>query len=131
MRKPYFWKRRGAWYVNADDGRHIRLHEEEKKAHLLWAEMQATENPDTELVQFFVLAENFLGWSKNRISEKTWQGNSSFLVSFCSHDGGGRLVVRDKKPWHVTKWLDANKTWDSPDTQREAMAAINAACDVP
>jgi integrase len=124
MRKPYFWRQRGAWYVNTTDGRHVRLHEDEKKAHLLWAEMQATENPDSPTVQFFVLAENFLGWSKNRISDKTWRGYSAFLVSFCAYKNGGHLLVRDMKPFHVTRWLEANKSWDSPDTQRAAIAAV-------
>lgn len=38
--KPWFWKARGAWYVQVD-GKQIRLHENERKAHAAYHHLMA------------------------------------------------------------------------------------------
>ncbi|MEX2176195.1 MAG: hypothetical protein WD872_17670 [Pirellulaceae bacterium] len=84
MRRPFFWKARGAWYVKTNDRRNVRLSEDEDAALKVWAEMVAASSPESPTAPVAALAENFLRWAKAGVAKKTYRGYSDYLVSFCN-----------------------------------------------
>lgn len=124
MQKPYFWKRRRAWFVKSEDNKsQIKLHEDEATAYTIWQEMQAVGSPQSPNVTMMVIAETFLDWAEKNVTKKTYRGYADLLDSFCGHSGN--VTVRELKPYHLTRWLDAkSSTWKSPDSVRAAIGAV-------
>jgi hypothetical protein len=46
VRRPFFWKARGCWYVKSADRRNIRLHPEEAIARQMWQQMLRPDGPE-------------------------------------------------------------------------------------
>ena len=110
MRKPYFRKDRGAWFVKTPNGRsQIRLHEDQSTAFKIWGELCAVAHPEAIDSTMAAIAENFLRHAKANVAAKTYRGYSDALVSFCNRHG--RRKVRELKPYDVTRWLDGKPTW--------------------
>src|SRR5436190_2354629 len=110
MRKPYFRKDRGCWFVKTADGRsQIRLHEDEAQAHRIWQEVVAAERPESPQAPVAAIVENFLRHAERHIAHSTYSSYAYYLADFCGRHG--LTLVRDLKPYDVTKWLDSKSKW--------------------
>lgn len=129
MNKPFWWKARGAWFVKVAR-KNQRLHEDEKEAYEIWGEMQKVAAPESPVVTFVVLADHFLEWAKKNNRTKTFKWRKDFLLSAAKSFGDEQ--VRNLKPFHVSRWLDTEPTWNS-ETHRGAIASVkrclNWACE--
>lgn len=122
MRKPYYRKDRGAWYVKTGNGRsQIRLHEEETKAYEVWRELQQVGRPDDLNAPLFSLAENFLAWAEKHIGSSTYDAYVYYLADFCNVKG--HAAARTIKPHDVTKWMASHTAW-GVSSQRAAITAV-------
>lgn len=125
MRRPFWWKQRACWYVKSA-GRNIRLDPDQDKAKKLFGEMVAAERPESPLAPFAAIADAFLAHAKANVALKTYLGYSKFIVSFCRLYKDTR--ARELKPFHVTRWLEKQVTWNS-ETKRGAIAAVKRVCN--
>lgn len=123
MRKPFYWKARGAWYVKAERGRaNIRLHEDEKEAYKLWQQMVALENPGAALVPLFSLVENYLKHTRGTIGDAQFIRTGKYLTSFCQKHG--QTPAKNIKPHDITTWIAANKKKWGAWSNRAAIASV-------
>lgn len=110
MRKPFYRRDRGCWYVKTPNGNNqVRLQEDESEAYRIWNEMMQTERPEVPNATVAVIAENFLQHCERRIKASTLSSYSRYLTEFC--DLCGRMPVRELKGLHVIKWLHDTPTW--------------------
>lgn len=121
MRKPFYWKSRRCWYVKGEDRKNIRLDPDEKKAAKLWAEIADADRPESPTAPVDSIVEAYLNHALKTVAETTYDGYSFYLVRFCKLYGTDR--VRELKPLHVTRWLDANPGW-GVSGQRAAIATV-------
>lgn len=126
MRKPFFWKSRGKWFVkSADHKRNIPLHEEESEAFRLWGEMLAAEG-DAEVAAHSVagIAERFLAMAERDLAADTYEQYAKYLAEFCA--AYGHLAARSIKPLHVNEWLDKHPSWG--DSSRRYVISVVKRC---
>ena len=111
--KPFYVKKRKTWYVQIDGKQH-NLGKDKTEAMTQYRELMGNSAKVTaELVKptaavLDLLAE-FLAWSERNNGERnfeTLQYHISRFSKWLSDTGQGRLLVRDLKPFHVSKWLD-------------------------
>lgn len=129
-RKPYFRESDG-WWVSRFRGEYVKLAkgqeneaEAKKKFHELMA-LEAIGTPaESPNVTVAALFEAFLDWSKRHNDPPSYEWYKLFLQSFVDRHGAER--VQDLKPYHVTRWLDAQATWGDS-TRRGAISAIKRA----
>ena len=123
--KPWFRRQTGWWMVQID-GKQVKLAEGkrnkslalEKFHELMLLRAEAPESPD---VQVASVCEAFLDWSHRRQAYDTYRGYLFYVQSFC--EKCGQVLVRELRPYHVTRWLDDN-AWN--DTTRLASSALRA-----
>jgi integrase len=129
-RKPYFRESDG-WWVSRFRGEYVKLAkgqdneaEARKRFHELMA-LEALGTPaESARVTAAALCEAFLGWSHGHNEASTYEAYRAFLQSFC--DLHGAVPVRDLRPYHVTRWLDAHPGWGQS-TRRGAITAVKRA----
>ena len=122
MRKPYFRKDRGAWFVKTRNGKsQIRLHEDEEQAFKIWQELQSAENPDRPNAPFASLVENYLRSAERSVSAEMFTRTGTYLADFCR--AYGKTAARAIKPHDVTKWIENHPGWGSW-SQRAAISAV-------
>lgn len=125
MRKPFWWATRQAWYVKSPGGRrNIRLHENEKIAHEMWAEQVAADNLESSQSVVAAILESYLEFARARLSDAEYKRQSYYLALFANQYGMDR--VRTLKPFHVTRWLADFPTW-GPSSQRAAIGSLKRA----
>jgi integrase len=125
MRRPFYWKRRRAWFVKSPDGRrNIYLADAEGEAQTRWAEMiAAQQSRGSDALVAAVVAE-FLLLTEKDVTASTFSSRGKYLADFCSVHGYKR--VRDLLPIDVTKWLADHHSWGTS-SQRAAISAIKRA----
>ena len=129
-RKPYFRESDG-WWVSRFHGQYVKLargraNEAEARARfheLMAQEVLATpaESPNATTASLF---EAFLAWSHRHNEPVTYEFYRVYLQSFVDRHGG--VLVRDLKPYHVTRWLDGEVNWGQS-TRRCAITAVKRA----
>lgn len=115
--RPWFRRQTGWWMVQID-GKQVKLAQgkrnkalaQEKFHGLMLLRADAPECPD---VQVASICEAFLDWSHRRQAHHTYRGYLFYVQSFC--EKWGQVMVREVRPYHVTRWLDGN---DWNDTTR-------------
>lgn len=123
MRKPFFKKSHGAWYVY-HQGKMVRLDEDKEQAFLKYHELKASNAPASSGDSVASLLNSYLEWCKKNRSERTYDWYRYLLSSFAKSIGA-RLQIGSLKPLHVTQWLD-NEEWN-PTTQYNAVRAVKRA----
>jgi integrase len=123
MNKPFYYKRRGAWYVKAasDKGTRVqvRLHEDEAEAYRIWGEMQQMrDDVPMSSLRLDVLCEHFLSWAKEHLSEGSFSNHLRYLVQFCNLHGPERAM--DMRAIQLTKFVAG----DTVSVQRMKIAAV-------
>jgi integrase len=129
-RKPYFRESDG-WWVSRFRGEYVKLArgpENEAEARRRFHELMALEALGTPVASAHVttaaLFEAFLDWSSRHNEAVTYDFYRSYLQTFC--DLHGAVLVKDLKPFHVTRWLDAHPAWGQS-TRRCAITAVKRA----
>ncbi len=143
MRQPTPWFRssKNAWYVE-HQLKQVRLGEHPaelpppKKSKTGWnpppAIMEAfyrlmasdpASLPKPDKILTAVLCDVFLQHSEKHHCNDTFINYRHFLQSFCV--SYGRLPACELKPFHVTRWLDANPSWTGG--RRHAVIAVKRA----
>ncbi len=118
MRKPFYWKSRGAWYVKAGRSQ-ILLHADEPEAYRIWQEMQSSRGTTTTVALSYV-AQAFLQWAQKNVTPGSFKLYTRYVVGFCNDYGTYRVV--DIRPHDLTCWLDA-KSYNPP-SRRQAIISI-------
>jgi integrase len=129
-RKPYFRASDG-WWVSRFHGEYVKLakgRDNEAQADKRFHELMALEAVNTPLESAEAttasLCEKFLAWSYRENSPATYEFYRSFLQTFVDLFGAAR--VRDLKPYHVTRWFEAQPGWNQS-TRRCALTALKRA----
>lgn len=104
MRRPYFKKTHKAWYCTID-GEQVRLGKDKEAAEKEYHRLMAAETPVTSRTTAAQLIDQFLHWTKNNRSDKSFRWYERYLKSFVLHIGY-KLKVKDLKPIHVHRWLE-------------------------
>lgn len=118
MRKPFFWKSRGGWYVKVGESQ-VFLDADEKKAYDAWDRMRELSKSGPEILTG-VLIERFLQWAKRSVGEDSFKSYGRYASKF--HVRYSHHRATEIRPFHVTEWLAAEK-WKAP-SQRHAVIAI-------
>ncbi len=129
-RKPYFRASDG-WWVSRFRGEYVKLAKGEeneaaalKRFHELMA-LEAIGTPAASAdVTVAALFEAFLDWSSRNNEKTTYEWYKLFLQSFVDRYATER--VQDLKPYHVTRWLDAEAGWGEA-SRRCAVTAVKRA----
>jgi hypothetical protein len=88
MRKPYFRRDRGEWYIKTADGKsQIRLHKNQEEAYRIWREMLAVQSPDSPSSNVTAIAANYLKAAKRLLSPEHYQRTARYLADFCNEHG--------------------------------------------
>ena len=121
--RPWFRRQTGWWMVQIDgkqeklaQGRKNKAQAQKKLHELMLLRAEAPESPDVRVV---AVSEAFLDWSHRRQAYDTYRGYRFYVQSFC--EKWGQVLVRDLRPYHVTRWLDGN-VWNNT-TRYNAMRA--------
>jgi integrase len=129
-RKPYFRESDG-WWVSRFRGEYVKLargQENEAEAKKRFHELMALEAAGTPVesaeATTAALCEAFLAWSHRENEKRTYEFYRPFLQSFV--DLHGLVRVRDLKPYHVTRWFEAQPGWNQS-TRRCAVTALKRA----
>jgi integrase len=127
-RKPWFRANRDAWYVQ-HNGKQVLL----AKGKASKAEAQAAyhrlmlesgESPArASNLPVATLCDLFLDYSQVRVGRQCFENYRRFLSAFCQRVG--RLHAGEVKPFHVTSWVDAQKSWNGG--KRHAIVAVKRA----
>lgn len=118
MRKPYFWKARGAWYVRIGKSQ-VYLADDETKAYNAWNRMReaSATGPDATASS---IANRFLTWAEGATAKQTFALYGRYVAAFCQLHG--HHPACEVRPFHVTEWLD-KAGWNSP-SRRQAIISI-------
>ena len=132
MRKPYYWKKRGGWYVKDDQLNNVFLAVDEAEAYSIWNEWRQNGLVDSPSLAFMVIADLFLCAvdpdaekpGREAITKEHFVNLKRYLNSFCAEVG--RMSWRELKPHHVNGWLRKRKSW-GPSSERLAIACVKRA----
>lgn len=129
-RKPYFRESDG-WWVSRFRGEYVKLargRENEPAAKKQFHELMALDAVGTPVessdATTAALCEAFLAWSHRENEAPTYEFYRGFLQSFV--DLHGTVRVRELKPYHVTRWFEAQTGWNQT-TRRCAITSVKRA----
>lgn len=120
--KPWFRSTRGLWYVTLDGTQHNlgpdrdAAFEAYKK---LLAEPKKRDIPSDAVVS---LIDEYLEWCRKHRRPETYRWYLDRLQEFAKSIDPD-LKINDLRPFHVQKWVDAQKGWANG-TRRNAIAAV-------
>ena len=86
MRKPFFKKSHGAWYVH-HQGRMTRLSDDKETAFQLYHELKASQAPATSSDSVAGLLNSYLEWCQKNRAERPYDWYRGFLSSFAKSIG--------------------------------------------
>ncbi|MGA2621993.1 MAG: tyrosine-type recombinase/integrase [Thermoguttaceae bacterium] len=137
MPRPWWRKTNKAWYVTINGQQELLCKAPSK------SDRKGQDKADRELQKLLAVRQSmgydatiagvlkeFLEWSQTNQSAKTYRGYKDLLQSFLDHVEVA--FVRQLKPIHITKWLDAHKPkgkhvgW-GPSGRRAAIVAVKRA----
>ena len=129
--QPWFREDRQAWFVTIRGKRH-NLGPDEKEAHRLFHEILGRKEdsptsppaPKDDGLTVAEVFDKFLTWCRQHREPSTYQGYHNFAQSFLDHLGDKALLpALDLRPFHVSEWVDAHKTWGAT-RRRNAMVHV-------
>lgn len=121
MRKPYFYASKNAWYVNAEDGRKIRLATDEEDAYRIWQRLTDLGNYKHPNASIVALNTAWLAEFKDTLSELKYLDAIRVLKSF-QECVGLTQIAKGIQPSQVRKWL-AGRDW-SDSRKSDAVAKV-------
>ncbi len=130
--QPYFRKLDSWWYVQTTNPegkrRQVKLVkglDQKAAAFERFYQLMAQKDPaaveDRSQVNVASYCDLFLEWQQKHHSANTYDWYQRFLQDFC--DASGSVLVKDLKPFHVTRWIDTHTKWGQS-TQRAAMTCV-------
>jgi site-specific recombinase XerD len=119
MRKPFFWKSRGAWYVKVCKSQ-LFLDADEGKAYRIWQEMQQQAFDGGPRALVWSVAQDFMLWAQRNVAASTFALYQRYVVKFC--DAYATRRVAELKPFDLNRWLDSSN-WNGP-SRSHAIAAV-------
>lgn len=127
-RKPWFRKDRDAWFVqhNGKQVLLVRGKANKAEAQAAFHKLMLLEGDAplrTEELQVAAICDLFLDFSKAHHTPASFESYKHFLQVFCN--GYGRFLVKDIKPFHVTRWVDGKKKWKG--AKRHAIICVKRA----
>jgi len=123
--KPFFRPNRGLWYVQLDGKQH-NLGPDETAAftayHKLMGQPQKRAVVSNSVLK---VIDDYLEWCQQHRAEETYRWYLDRLQSFAKTIDKD-LAVADFRPYHVQKWVDAQKDW-AKGSRRNAIASVKRA----
>lgn len=128
--KPFYRRFNDTWYVQIGK-QQVRLAKgkaNEAEAYRRYFEVMA-EHPTGRMAdplpdpKVAFVCDLFLEWCQKHNAPRTYQWYRDFLQNFCEHCG--KMALSELKPFHVTRWLDANPDWNG--SRRGAISAVKRA----
>ena len=117
MRKPFWKSSHAAWYVQIGS-KQVRLGTDKAEAEAEYHRLMAGQTPVDGRTSVVVLLDQFLGWTDENRSPRTFGWYHNHLRKFAQFIGA-RLRVSEIKPYHVTRWL---ATMNGGDTYKNGAA---------
>jgi site-specific recombinase XerD len=125
--KPFWKESHKCWYVQLRGKQH-RLDPDREEAWKLYHQLMAGEMPVGSDRRVIVLIDQFLRWSQTNHAPDTFRFYRIYNQSFGKFIPA-RLKLQDLKPYHLTRWVDAE--WPpgsaSPNTRHGAIRAVQRA----
>ena len=112
--KPFFVKARKTWYVQLNGKQH-NLGKDKTKVLEAYKALMASDDaaPVADLASprtmVLDIVDEFLEWTKRHKAQRTYEWYLGYLDNFSKwlkRTGQAKLLVRDFRPYHVTKWMD-------------------------
>lgn len=113
-RKPWYRRATDAWYVQVDGKQQLLAKGKANRVaaetayHRLMVDGGRDSKPENAL-SVATLCDLFLDSSQIHNAASTYEWQKHFLNSFCARYAG--LDCGQLKPFHLSRWLDANKQW--------------------
>jgi integrase len=112
-REAKIWRRsQDRWYYCKHKGKQVKLSKNRKEALTAFHELKSKKDDDEPRAyrpSFRKLADQYLEFTKQSKSERTYKHQLYFLQRFCDHVKAKRAA--DLKPGDVTTWILKEKTW--------------------
>lgn len=131
--RPWFWKKRDAWYVTLN-GKRVRLAQgrankasAETKFHELMLEVRANPAADSNCPTVVSVVELFLSHAERHYVARSYAERRSILQRFAEAHGFRR--IEDCRPFHLTQWLDQNRQWKSDWTLNHIVSTVKRPFD--
>jgi hypothetical protein len=111
MRKPFFKKSHGCWFVEINR-KQVNLGKDKEEAFKLYPSMMAGQTAITGRTSAVLLLDQFLQWVKENRAPRTFDWYYGHLQPF-AHFVGPKRTIGEIKPILVTRWLATLKGGDS------------------
>ncbi|MDX1929140.1 MAG: tyrosine-type recombinase/integrase [Pirellulaceae bacterium] len=109
MRKPFYKKSHGCWYVR-HNGKDVKLDQDETKAYRIWQRMldsaRAIGDPD---ISVETLSLRFLAEHKQTLGERAYELLEHYILEFAAHSG--TVMAKMVTPATVLAWVKGKTTW--------------------
>jgi hypothetical protein len=131
--RPWFWKARDAWYVTLGGHRRqlARGKANKKLADARFHELMllagASPAPESTRPTVVSIIEAFLDHARRHYVARSFAERRSILQRFA--EAYGLRAVADCRPFHLTRWLDANPDWASDWTLHHVVAIVKRPFD--
>jgi integrase len=112
-REAKIWQRaQDGWYYCKHKGKQVKLSRDKKEAQTAFHELKSKKEDDEPKAyrpSFRKLADQYLEFTKQTKSERTYEHQLYFLQRFCDHVKSKRAA--ELKPADVTGWILKETTW--------------------
>jgi integrase len=126
--EPWFRPSRRTYYVTVNGVQHNLRTADKDEAYRRWHELmvRAPEPPESPDATVVAILAAFLDAAEKHTKPSTFQGHRYYLQSFVASLSDKQLRVSDLKKFHVSRWLDAHKTW-GVSSRRGAIGSVKRA----
>ena len=110
--EPWFRPSRRTYYVTVKGLQHNLHTADRAEAYRQWHELmvRAPAPPESTDATVVVILAAFLDYAEKHTKPSTFVGHRHYLQSFVASLSDKQLQVSNLKKFHVTRWLDAQKT---------------------
>jgi len=128
-RSPWYRASKDAWFVQFQ-GKQVCLAKGKDNRHEAMTAFyklmsKEAETPPVAKIRTIQVCDLFLQWSEKHHEKVTFDWHKYFLTSFCKDPQTARLLASELKPFHCTRWLDANPGWKG--ARRSAIGVLKRA----
>jgi len=126
--EPWFRKDRNTWYVTLNGVQHNLQSPDRDAAFRRWHELMSRPEdapPDAASLTVVAVMAHFAEWSEKHNAPATHDWYHGYLAGFVRFIPLN-LLVRDLRPFHVSRWIDSKPNW-GPSSHRAAISAVKRA----
>lgn len=123
--EPWWWEKRGAWFVQIDGKRHNLGRNKKKALGRYYRLMTQPKKRRANRESVVGIIDAFLEWCSKHLSPASYEWYRYRLQQFVATISPD-LAVGELKPFDVTQWIDGNERW-SNGTRRNAIRAVQRA----